>query len=123
MWYIKKQAIGNDRLALVPSSILIFSVFNWISELVRYNPKLFNKYMKSKQNWLIHEFINNSLDQFVDEIGCEITGEDIMLPVIENNKSITLSNDVFLTGNLSAPMSLLCVLYYIKLTFWSILTK
>ena len=30
--------------------------------------------MKSKQNWLLHEFINNALDQFVDEI----TGEDIM---------------------------------------------
>lgn len=34
--------------------------------------------MKSKQNWLLHEFINNALDQFVDEVGCEITGEDIM---------------------------------------------
>jgi len=34
--------------------------------------------MKSKQNWLIHEFINKGLDQFIDEISCEITGEDIM---------------------------------------------
>ncbi len=78
LWYIKKQVSGNDVLELSPSSILIFCVFHWISELVRYNPKLFNKYMKSKQNWLLHEFINNALDQFVDEIGCEITGEDIM---------------------------------------------
>ena len=34
--------------------------------------------MKSKQNWLLLEFINKALDQFVDEIGCEITGNDIM---------------------------------------------
>lgn len=78
LWYIKKEISGNENLANVQSSVLIFCVFHWISELVRYNPKLFNKYMKSKQNWLLHEFINNALDQFVDEVGCEITGEDIM---------------------------------------------
>lgn len=78
LWYVKKQGAGNEDLALAPATVLIFGVFHWLSELVRYNPKLFNKYMKSKQNWLIHEFINNALDQFVDEIGCEITGEDIM---------------------------------------------
>ncbi len=78
LWYIKKQVAGNEDLEFAPSAVLVFSIFHWLSELVRYNPKLFNKYMKSKQNWLIHEFINNALDQFVDEIGCEITGEDIM---------------------------------------------
>lgn len=78
LWYIKKEISGNESLVSVPSSVSIFCVFHWISELVRYNPKLFNKYMKSKQNWLLHEFINNALDQFVNEIGCEITGEDIM---------------------------------------------
>ena len=74
----QKEVSGNDNLANMPSTVLIFAVFHWISELVRYNPKLFSKYMKSKQNWLLHEFINNALDQFVDEVGCEITGEDIM---------------------------------------------
>lgn len=78
LWYIKRQVTGNEDLEFAPSSVLIFCIFHWLSELVRYSPKLFNKYMKSKQNWLIHEFINNALDQFVDEIGCEITGEDIM---------------------------------------------
>lgn len=34
--------------------------------------------MSSKQNWLLHEFINKALDQFVDEISSEITGEDTM---------------------------------------------
>lgn len=78
LWYVKKQVSGNDTYQVAPSSVLIFAVFHWLSELVRYNPKLFNKYMKSKQNWLFHEFINNALNQFVDEVGCEITGEDIM---------------------------------------------
>jgi len=78
LWYIKKQLNGNENFNQAPSAVLIFSVFHWLSELVRYNPKLFSDYMASKQNWLLHEFINNALDQFVDEISCEITGEDIM---------------------------------------------
>lgn len=78
LWYIKKYAAGNEHLSQVASSVLIFCVFHWLSELVRYNPKLFHKYMISRQNWLLHEFINNALNQFVDEISCEITGDDIM---------------------------------------------
>lgn len=78
LWYIKKVVAGNESLAEIPSAVLIFCVFHWLSELVRYNPKLFQKYMKSRQNWLIHEFIDKALNQFVDELSCEITGEDIM---------------------------------------------
>lgn len=78
LWYIKKHIETNKLLEMAPSSVLIFCVFHWLSELVRYNPKLFNRYMKSKQNWLLHEFIDNALNQFVDEVSCEITGEDIM---------------------------------------------
>lgn len=78
LWYIKKHNDANSKLETAPSSVLIFCVFHWLSELVRYNPKLFNKYMKSRQNWLLHEFIDKALKQFVDEISCEITGEDIM---------------------------------------------
>lgn len=36
--------------------------------------------MKTKQNWLIHDFVENSLSQYIDEISCEITENDIMVP-------------------------------------------
>ena len=78
LWYIKKHIETNNLLEMAPSPVLIFCVFHWLSELVRYDPKLFNRYMKSKQNWLLHEFIDNALNQFVDEVSCEITGQDIM---------------------------------------------
>lgn len=78
LWYVKKDVTGNERLLKVVSSVLIFCVFHWLNELVRYSPKFFHKYMESKQNRLIHEFTNNALNQFVDEISCEITGNDIM---------------------------------------------
>lgn len=78
LWYVKKRIVGNEELSAMPSLVPIFASFHWISELVRYNPKLFEKYMRSKQNWLLHEFISIALDQFVDEISSEITGEDIL---------------------------------------------
>jgi len=31
-----------------------------------------------KENWLLHEFIAQSLDQFIDELAAEITKQDIM---------------------------------------------
>jgi len=35
LWYIKKEVSGNEDLAQVAYSVLIFCVFHWISELVR----------------------------------------------------------------------------------------
>ena len=78
LWYIKKDIPTNKHIINRSSLTLIFAVMHWMSELVRYNPEKFEKYMHSKQNWLLHEFIENSLYQFVDEISCEITHQDIM---------------------------------------------
>ena len=57
---------------------LIFAVMHWLSELVRYNPQKFKQMMGTKQNWLIHEFVDNALYPYIDEISCEITKTDIM---------------------------------------------
>lgn len=78
LWYIKKDIPTNNHIIKRNSLTLIFAVMHWMSELVRYNPEKFEKYMHSKQNWLLHEFIETALYQFVDEISCEITGQDIM---------------------------------------------
>lgn len=84
LWYVKKDIKSNENIIKRSSLTLIFAVMHWMSELVRYNPKLFNKYLNSKDNWLLHEFINISLNQFIDEISCEITGEEIMSPGYRN---------------------------------------
>ena len=78
LWYIKKDLPNNPHIIKRSSLTLIFAVMHWMSELVRYNPKQFEKYMETKQNWLLHEFINKALYQFVDEISCEITHQEIM---------------------------------------------
>lgn len=78
LWYIKKDIPTNPHIIHRNSLTLIFAVMHWMSELVRYNPEKFEKYMRSNQNWLLHEFIENALYQFIDEISCEITHQDIM---------------------------------------------
>ena len=80
LWYIKKAIPQNQSIIQRNSVTLIFAVMHWLSELVRYNPEKFNQLMGTKQNWLIHEFVEIALYQYIDEISCEITGTDIMTP-------------------------------------------
>ena len=78
LWYIKKEISSNKHIIDRGSLTLIFAVMHWMSELVRYNPKKFSAIMKTKQNWLVREFVENALYQFIDEISCEMTNVDIM---------------------------------------------
>ena len=78
LWYLKKNITTNRHILKRNSITLIFAIMHWLSELVRYNPEKFEKMMSTKQNWLIHEFVDNALDHFVDEVSCEITKADIM---------------------------------------------
>lgn len=78
LWYIKKDIDSNQHILHRNSITLIFAVYHWLSELVRYNPEKFASLMKTNQNWLLHEFVDNSLYQYIDEISCEITENDIM---------------------------------------------
>ncbi|MFR3200713.1 MAG: hypothetical protein ACLTOW_16325 [Blautia wexlerae] len=46
--------------------------------MVRYKPEQMAHLLNSKENWLLHEFLTLALDQFIDELAAEITGQDIM---------------------------------------------
>lgn len=78
LWYIKKDLPGNRKIIKRSQPTLIYGIFHWLSELVRYNPTAFAKILSSRQNWLIREFVEIGLTQFIDEISCEITGCNIM---------------------------------------------
>ena len=54
------------------------AVMHRLSEIARYKPEQLGRLMESKENWLIHEFITLSLDQFIDELAAQITGQEIM---------------------------------------------
>ena len=80
LWYVKKVLPANVHIIDRHSMTIIYGVMHWLSELVRYSPDTFNSIMSSRQNWLIREFIDMGLPQFIDEISSEITGANIMLP-------------------------------------------
>jgi len=79
LWYLKKELPSNTHIIDRSSITLIYGVMHWLSELVRYNPMLFNKLMNSRQNWLIKEFLDLGLQQFIDEISAEIACTNIMV--------------------------------------------
>lgn len=81
MWYLKKSnlelAQGAEVLNLCDMTINMAAMHR-VSEIARYKPEQLNRLMNSKENWLLHEYIAHSLDQFVDEIAAEITKQDIL---------------------------------------------
>ena len=78
LWYLKRTNLDDSRVLNINSMAIIFAVMHRFSEIVRYKPEQLRRLMNSKENWLIHEFLTLSLDQFVDEIAAEITGQEIM---------------------------------------------
>jgi len=86
LWYLKrKQNLTNiiNRSSLT----ITFSAMHRLSELCRYEPLILLKHLESQHNWLISEFISNSLKQFIDETSAEITGKDFMIPGMRESNS------------------------------------
>lgn len=77
IWYLIKKAQGNE-LEAINSMVLELAIAHRFSEIVRYKPEQMIKLLNGKENWLIHEFLSLVLDQFMDEIACEITKREIM---------------------------------------------
>lgn len=78
LWYIKKELPGSKNIINRSSLTLIYGIMHWLSELVRYNPSAYTSLLKSSQNWLVKEFLEIGLDQFIDEISSEISGVNIL---------------------------------------------
>lgn len=78
LWYIKRGGAQNliDRNPLT----LTFAAMHKLSELARYTPTSLAKHFDSQHNWLLSEFIDSALYQFIDGISSEITGKEFMKP-------------------------------------------
>lgn len=73
LWYLKRSnpqnSIGHFHVLT-----LVFAAMHRLSELSRYDPNGLDRHLDGQANWLLSEFIENSLDQFIDQISSEITG-------------------------------------------------
>lgn len=47
-----------------------------LSEMSRYDPNRLAKHLEKSCGWLLTEFINKSIYQFIDMISSEISGDD-----------------------------------------------
>ncbi|MBP3300158.1 MAG: hypothetical protein J6M34_01485 [Clostridia bacterium] len=78
LWYLNRE-IGDEGIPeTVNTMIPSVALAHRFSEIVRYKPEQMVRLLRGRENWLIHEFLSNVLDQFMDEISCEITKEEIM---------------------------------------------
>lgn len=81
LWYMKRSQLTGTRDAEVinlNTMTINMAAMHRVSEIARYKPEQLSRLMKSKENWLLHEYISKALDQFIDELAAEITKQDIM---------------------------------------------
>lgn len=83
LWYLK--TLRKSNLALSSASIM-FIAMHRLSEICRYKTDEMLKFIKSKDNWLLSEFIEMAPNQFFDEIASEITGYQFLVPSFRPTK-------------------------------------
>jgi len=75
LWYIKRKDLQNNIINKSTLTLTIAAMHR-LSELSRYNPQILSKHLEKDASWLLTEFINKSIYQFIDQISSEITGKD-----------------------------------------------
>ena len=79
LWYLKRKLSGSASIRRHDMTIAMAAMHR-LSELSRYDPKGLIKYLESKENWLLTEFIQLAPNQFIDELVCEMTSLEIRIP-------------------------------------------
>lgn len=77
LWYIK---VSHSASIKRQSITLTLAAMHRLSEICRYRPTELLSFLNGQKNWLLSEFLNTSRNQFIDEVACEMTGQQIMMP-------------------------------------------
>ena len=88
-WYLKRR-ISNATIIDRHATTIIFASMHRLSELSRYDPLRLSRLLDGQRNWLIAEFIKSAPIQFLDELACEITGQEIDVPGIHSGNLLNL---------------------------------
>ena len=81
LWYIRRDGRGVPNLRRYGPTLTLAAMHR-LSELSRYDPAGLEQHLAGKRNWLLSEFLQLSPVQFIDEIACEMTGEELRIPGI-----------------------------------------
>lgn len=83
LWYLKRN-VDTDKIVNMYSPTITFAIMHRLSELSRYSPDRLQHILDSQMGWVVSEFIKLAPFQFIDEISAEITGKEIMPPMIRS---------------------------------------
>lgn len=83
LWYLKRN-VDTDKIVNMYSPTITFAIMHRLSELSRYSPDRLQHILDSQMGWVVSEFIKLAPYQFIDEISAEITGKEIMPPMIRS---------------------------------------
>lgn len=76
LWYLKRKDISQSIINRIPL-VLSYAAMHRLSELARYQPNILKSHLEKDSSWLLNEFIEKCLIQFLDQISSEITGKKI----------------------------------------------
>jgi len=79
LWYLRARTSGPRILSRFAPTIALAAMHR-LSELCRYHPVELDRFLSNRRNWLLSEFIQQSPEQFLDEIASEITGHQFLVP-------------------------------------------
>jgi hypothetical protein len=77
LWYLKST--GSYEIDRRPITLMLAAMHR-LSEICRYKPSELRSFLDGQKNWLLSEFVAMASAQFLDEISCEMTGHQIMIP-------------------------------------------
>jgi hypothetical protein len=77
LWYLKSS--GAHQIDRRPITLTLAAMHR-LSEICRYKPSELRSFLDGQKNWLLSEFVAMAPSQFLDEIACEMTGHQIMIP-------------------------------------------
>lgn len=79
LWYVKRKDLTPASIIQRSPLTLSFAAMHRLSELARYDPYSLKSLLEKDSSWLTIEFIEKSVVQFIDQICCEITGNEFRM--------------------------------------------
>ena len=79
LWYIKRKDLTSSSIINRDPLVLTYIAMHRLSELARYQPNILKSHLEKDASWLLSEFINKSIVQFIDQISSEITGNQFRI--------------------------------------------
>ncbi len=79
LWYIKRKDLTSNSIINRSTLPLTYAAMHRLSELSRYEPQSLRAHLEKDASWLLSEFIEKSIVQFIDQISCEITGNEFRM--------------------------------------------